>query len=108
MEEMTALEQQMAVADQQMATGGVIFLAVLTFAIATALFRRRRFPHLLVWLLFLGWSTLVGVVPSLRELDQQQVGFYCLRGIPLGLLIASMANFAQLAPRRAAAEAAAE
>ncbi len=65
-----------------------------------AAFRKRRFPHLAAWLLFFGWALLVGTVPTLRVLDQEQVGFYCLRGVTLGLLIASMANFAQVGPRR--------
>lgn len=105
---MSALDQQLAMADQQMATGGVIFLAAVSFVIANALFKQRRYPHLLVWLVFFGWTALVSSVPTLRAMDEEQVWFYCLRGLTLGPLIASMANFAQLtASRDAHAQAAA-
>lgn len=95
------LEQQILIADQHTATAGLLLFASLAFGLAHLVFRRRRYPHLLAWVLFLAYAALVAAVPALRELDQDYPWFYALRGVPLGLLVGSMVRFAELTTRTA-------
>ncbi|NUP98824.1 MAG: hypothetical protein HUU35_03090 [Armatimonadetes bacterium] len=102
MPEPSPLEQQILIADQHTATAGVLLFALAAFGLAWWLFRRRRYPHLAAWVFFVLYAALVAAVPSLRELDQNYPWFYALRGVPLGLLVGSMARFAELTPRQEA------
>ncbi|MCC7492646.1 MAG: hypothetical protein IT204_09880 [Fimbriimonadaceae bacterium] len=103
MDDLSLLAAQELVADQHTATALLLLLAIASFACCQALFRRQRFPHRSAWLVFCAWTALVALVPRLRELDQANVWFYSLRGLPLGALIGSMTRFAELTPRRAPA-----
>lgn len=99
MNEMSTIAEQSIVADQHMATALILLFGILATVLARWLFR-RRYPHLFAWLAFLGWSAAVSFVPVLRQMDLEQPWFYALRGIPLGLLLASMLSFAEVSRRR--------
>ena len=100
MNDPSALAEQALLADQQTATGVLLLLGLAGYGLAMWVFRRRRFPHLAVWLLFGVWAALVGTVPALRQLDQANPWFYGLRGLTLGWVVASATRFGELARPR--------
>lgn len=87
---MGPLERTLLLADQTNGFIGLLVLLAVVTALACRAARFHRWLHRTAWILFGAWILLVACVPYLRQLDQTASWFYSLRGIPYGLLLASM------------------